>query len=76
MCIPFGKFRKTPEQNCVCFLGAANAYIDRATGQSFNQRDAKRFDKYLKRMVSIVNGKYKKCLNTKVCYMLFLTFLG
>jgi hypothetical protein len=76
MSYPFGRFRKTPEQNCSCFLGAANAYIDRAKGESYKEKHVKKFDKYLKRMVSVLNGQYKKCKNTRVCLLLHLTLLG
>lgn len=72
----FGKFRKTPEQNCSCFLRAANAYIDKEKGGSYKEKHAKKFDKYLKRMVSILNGQYKKCKNTRVSLLLNLTLLG
>ena len=72
----FGKFRKTPEQNCSCFLRAAKAYIDREKGGSYKEKHAKKFDKYLKRMVSILNGQYKKFKNTRVSFLLRLKLLG
>lgn len=60
MSIPFGKWKKSPEQNASCFLGATNAYLDDKKGIKTNKKAVKKFEKYFGRMVAILNNKYKK----------------
>lgn len=60
MSIPFGKRKKTPEHNAQCFLGVCRNYIDEAIGNDFNKKAKKKFDKYMERMIEIMEGKCKK----------------
>lgn len=59
MSIPFGKSKKKPEQNAACFLGVCSAFIDDTKGSNVNKKARKKFDKYMSRMVEIMNGKCK-----------------
>ena len=63
---PFGKMKKTPEQNALCFLLWVDAYIDESRGLPYDRYGKKRFPKYMKRMNDIMNGEYKKCINSLV----------
>lgn len=59
MSIPFGKMKKSPQQNVQCFLASVEAYINDAKGEDFNKKARKKYDKYISRMLDIIGGKFK-----------------
>lgn len=60
MSAPFGKVKKSPQQNTACFLVSTNAHIDNYLNKSTcDSKALKKYDKYKKRMVEIVNGKLR-----------------
>lgn len=61
MSIPYGKLKKSPQQNTACFVGCLIAYIDKAKGKETSSKALKKYDKYMNRMLEIVGGKSKKC---------------
>jgi len=64
MSIPYGKLKKTPQQNAACFLGSWDAFINNAKKQDVNPKALKKYQKYMGRMVEITSGKWKKCPST------------
>jgi len=65
---PFGKFKKTPQQNSSCFLHSAVAFIaSRLNPHTANNdsKHAKKFKKYCQRLSCIVAGQYTKIPNSK-----------
>jgi hypothetical protein len=55
-------------------LAATNAYISKIKGLECKEKAAKKFDKYMKRMVAITNGSYKRIPNTAVSEQLVILF--
>ena len=59
MSIPYGKMKKSPEQNVQCYLASVEAYIDEAKGEIYNKKAKNRYPKYMTRMLDIIGGKFK-----------------
>lgn len=66
MSVPFGKSNKKPDQDAACFIEVCDAYVSEKLGMDFNKKSAKKFQKYMERMLEIMGGKCKKCPNTTV----------
>ena len=59
MSIPFGKMKKSSQQNIQCFLASVEAYINDTKGEDFNKNARKKYDKYIARVIDITGGKFK-----------------
>lgn len=64
--------KKTPEHNIACWLGCLEAKINEAKEQEYNKKALKKYEKYTNRMIEIMNGNFKKCLNTSVSLHLLI----